>query len=234
VQHVPQQFDERYYALRAGLGDWVSSPSTEIADDLTAIRCGIEQRWQTKRGNPADPHIVDWITLDTHFTFFPDPTRDDFGNVLGLLDYDFTWHVGDRLTLVSNGIFDFFNEGQQVATFGMYLMRPPRGSVYLGVTSLEGPISETVVALSYSYWMSPKWISTLGTSINLNGGKNIGQNFTITRVGESFLISAGFNVDAIRQTWGTTFMVEPRFLPKGRFGVPGGGRVPPAGAYGLE
>ena len=73
--------------------------------------------------------------------------RDDFGRVLGLLDYDFTWHVGDRLSLVSNGIFDFFNEGQQIATFGMFLTRPPRASVYLGITSLEGPISETVVSL---------------------------------------------------------------------------------------
>ena len=136
---MPLAFDERYYALRSGLGDWVSSPSTEIADDLTAIRCGIEQRWQTKRGMPGDQHIVDWISLDTHFTFFPDPNRDDFGSVLGLLDYDFTWHVGDRLTLVSNGIFDFFNEGQQIANFGMFLTRPPRASVYLGITSLEGP-----------------------------------------------------------------------------------------------
>jgi lipopolysaccharide export system protein LptA len=227
------QFDERYYALRSGLGDWVDSPSTEIADDLTAIRCGIEQRWQTKRGMPGDQHEVDWISLDTHCTFFPDPTRDDFGRVLGLLDYDFTWNVGDRLTFVSNGIFDFFSQGQQIATFGMFLTRPPRASVYMGLTSLEGPISETVFSVSYSYWMSPKWISTLGTSVNLSGGKSIGENFTVTRVGESFLISGVFTVDAIRQTTGVSLMVEPRFLPKGRQGAPGA-RVPPAGAFGLE
>jgi hypothetical protein len=232
-QQVPLAFDERYYALRSGLGDWVSSPSTEIADDLTAIRCGIEQRWQTKRGMPGDQHIVDWITLDTHFTFFPDPTRDDFGSRMGLLDYDFIWNVGDRLTLASNGIFDFFNQGQQIATFGMFLTRPPRASIYMGLTSLEGPISETVFSVSYSYWMSPKWTSTLGTSVNLSGGKSIGENFTITRVGESFLISGVFTVDAIRQTTGISLMVEPRFLPKGRQGVPGA-RVPPAGANGLE
>ena len=60
---IPMQFDERFYALRDGLQDWVTSPSTEIADDLTALRFGVEQRWQTKRGPPDDRHIIDWITL---------------------------------------------------------------------------------------------------------------------------------------------------------------------------
>ena len=73
VPYIPQ-IDERLYALRDGLQNWVSSPSTEIADNLTAIRLGIEQKWQTKRGPPDNRHIIDWITFDTHMTFFPDDT----------------------------------------------------------------------------------------------------------------------------------------------------------------
>jgi hypothetical protein len=63
---------------------------------------------------------------------------------------------------------------------------------------------------------------------------NIGESFTITRVGESFLISAGFAGDASRRSWGASFTIEPRFLPKGRLGTAGGARIPTAGAYGLE
>ena len=111
---IPPQFDERLYALRDGLQDWVTSPSAEIAGDMTAIRLGVEQKWQTKRGRADDPHIIDWITFDTHMTLFPDPGRDDFGQTAGLLDYNFRWHVGDRLTLLSDAIFDFFDQGQKL------------------------------------------------------------------------------------------------------------------------
>ena len=98
---------------------------------------GVEQRWQTKRGPADDRHIIDWITLDTNVTFFPDPNRDNFGQPVGLLDYDFRWHVGDRLTLVSDAIFDFFNQGQKIVSVGGFLTRPPRGSLYVGFRILK-------------------------------------------------------------------------------------------------
>jgi hypothetical protein len=229
-------FDERLYALRTGLQNWVTSPSTEIAGDLTAIRLGAEQRWQTKRGPPQDRRIIDWITLDTNITLFPDANRDNFGTGAGLLDYDFRWHVGDRLTLVSDAIFDFFNQGQKIVSVGGFLTRPPRGSLYLGFRVLQGPtnLNSQVLTVSYNYWMSPKWVSTFGTSVDLGNQGNIGQNFSIMRVGESFLISAGFTVDPIRNNVGVAFAVEPRFVPRNRLGSVGGAQIPPAGAFGLE
>ena len=234
VTPVPRPFDERYYALRTGMGGWVTSPSTEIADDLMTLRMGMRQRWQTKRGMPGRRRIIDWIVLDTNVTWFPNEDRDNFGTPLGLVDYDFRWHVGDRLTLLSDGLFDFFADGQQVVTFGGYLSRPPRGSLYLGIRLLEGPAKHQVLTVSYSYWMSPKWVSWFGTSVDLGGEGNIGQNLGITRIGESLLISAGFTVDVARDNVGVNLAIEPRFLPKGRLSRRGGVRIPVAGAMGLE
>ncbi|MFZ5829200.1 MAG: organic solvent tolerance protein OstA [Planctomycetota bacterium] len=234
VGAVPLQFDERYYALRSGLASWVTSPSTEIADDLMVARLGLNQRWQTKRGLPGNRHIIDWITLDTGFSLFPKEERDNFGESIGLWDYDFRWHIGDRLTLVSDGILDFFDRGQQIVSVGTFLNRPPRGNLYVGFRVLEGPISSQVLTASYSYWMSPKWISSFGMSVDLKNQDNIGQNFTVTRVGESLLISAAVTVDAARDNVGVGFAIEPRFLPKTRLGQVGGARIPPAGAFGLE
>lgn len=234
VAVIPTRFDERFYALRTGLQSWVTSPSTEIADDLMAIRLGAHQRWQTKRGPPLNRHIIDWITLDTNVTFFPNPSRDDFGKPLGLLDYDFRWHVGDRLTLVSDAIFDFFDQGQKFISVGGFLTRPPRGSLYAGFRILQGPIDSKILSFSYAYWMSPKWLSAFGTTIDLGRQGNLGQNFSITRVGESFLISAGVNVDPTRNSVGANLAIEPRFVPKNRLGSVGGAQIPPAGAGGLE
>lgn len=231
---APYPFDERSYAVRSGLASWVTSPSMEIADDLTLIRLGVEQRWQTKRGMPGSRRIVDWITFDTHFSLFPDSSRDDFGRFVGLLDYDARWLVGDRLTLASTGLFDFFDSGQKLVTFGGMLSRPPRGDLYVGLRVLQGPIDSTVFFLSYSYWMSPKWMTTLGISIDLGESSNIGQSFSLTRIGESFLVSAGLNVDGSRDSVGVHFSVEPRFLPKRRLEESTGARIPVAGSRGLE
>ena len=95
----------------------------------------------------------------------------------------------------------------------MFLTRPPRGSLYLGFHVLEGPVDSKSVTFSYSYWMSPKWVSSFGTSYDFVQG-DIGQNLQITRVGESFLISVGVNYDATRGTYGGAIAIEPRFLPR--------------------
>ncbi|MCC6125237.1 MAG: LPS-assembly protein LptD [Pirellulales bacterium] len=230
----PPRYDERYYAVRSGLGGWVTSPSTEVLDTLSVFRVGAEQRWQTKRGAPGNQHIIDWVTLDAGINLYTNPDRDNFGTVPGLANYDFRWHVGDQTTLVSDGVFDFFGGGQNIYSVGAFLTRPPRGSFYVGYHYIDGPIQNRVVSLSYSYWMSPKWVSTFGTSIDLGNQGNIGQNFSITRIGESLLINLGFNVDPSRNSTGVLLSVEPRFLSKSRLANRNGVIIPPAGATGLE
>ncbi len=230
---VPTRFDERYYALRRGLGGYVASPSMEIAGDLFTARLGARQRWQTKRGPLSNPHIVDWITLNMDATLFPNPNRDNFGSTIGLVDYDFRWHVGDRTTVVSDGYFDFFNQAGKYFTLGGYLNRPPRGSIYMGFYSLQGPIISNVMAFNYSYRMSPKWLSSFGTTYDFHSARNIGQNLMLTRIGESFLTSLIVNVDTSKNNVGATFAIQPRFL-QGRMGLATPMAVPLAGLYGLE
>ena len=53
------------------------------------------------------------------------------------------------------------------------------------------------------------------------------------RIGESFLVSVGANVDESRDNVGFNVSVVPRFVPSIRSRV-GGVAIPPAGAYGLE
>ena len=199
TQGPPAQFDERLYALRTDMEGWVTAPSMEIAGDLDELRLGVHQRWQTKRGPADSPHIIDWIEFDTDVTIFPDPDRDNFGEVAGLLDYNFIWHMGDRLTVLSDGIFDFFDEGQKIVTVGMFLTRPPRGSLYLGYRLLQGPIdSQVVTDDATAYWMSPKWISTTGVSIDLHQVQNVSPNFQLMRVGESLLWAMSISYDPAR------------------------------------
>lgn len=239
---VPPQWDPRFYALRYGLASSVTSQSPEIAGDLSVIRLGLKQRWQTKRGLPGNQHIIDLVSFNLSTALFPQANRDDFGQVAGLTQYDFTWHVGDRVTLLSDGIFDFFGGGQHIATIGGFINRPPRASVYLGFRSINGPnvpnaftpVDSEVLIASYSYRMSEKWISSAGGTIDVAHNGNIGEQFMLTRVGESFLMSIGGNVDASKKNYGLSVMIEPRFMPRTTLGRVGGAQIPIAGANGLE
>jgi len=225
------RYDPRTYAVRRGQAGWVTGP-TEIANDLTAFRLANRQRWQTKRGPLGSRRIIDWITLDVTGELFP-VTGQNFGQVLGLWQYDFRWHVGDRTTVLSTADVDFFTGGQQLYTVGALLNRTPRGSFYVGFNQFGGPIEAAVLTGSYTYRMSPKWASSFGSAIDLTG-RNIGQQFQLVRIGESFLMSVGFNVDYSRNNVGVSFNLEPRFLSKTQFASRSGLDIPVAGAYGLE
>ncbi len=231
---IPLKYDERLFAVRSNMQGWVTGQSMEIADDMTQVRFGVDQRWQTKRGLAGQERIIDWITLDVEAVFFPDPERDNFGENFGMFDYEFRWHIGDRLTLLSDGYADFFSQGLRQVTVGGIINRPENGSLFLGFRSTEGPISSNVLVAAANYRLSEKWIANAGTSIDFSSTGNIGQNVGLVRIGESFLMNFGFNYDASRDNYGFQFGLEPRFLPTSRLGLVGGVQVPPAGVMGLE
>lgn len=231
---TPPQFDERFYALRSGLAGNVTNPSAEIADDLAAVRLGLRQRWQTKRGPIDRLRIVDWITLDMQAVWYPRSDRDNFGEDFGLVTYDYRWHVGERFTLLSDGGFDFFDRGQQTVSVGAQLNRPTNGTVYLGYRSLQGPFSSQIVIAQASYRMSPKWFGTAGMSYDFSGSGTIGNNFSLVRIGESFLMSVNFTYDAYKSNVTAMFNIEPRFIPTLARSSLGGLMLPAPGAYGLE
>ncbi len=231
---LPLQFDPRTYALRHGLQSYVTSPGETIADDLQQARVGIHQRFQTKRGLPGSERIVDLLRLDADLMLFPKGDRDNFGETLGPATYDMTYNLGDRVALLSDGYFDFFSDGLRSLSAGVRTSRPGLGDVYVGLLSLEGPISSTVLRSSLDYRLNEKWILSAGSTYDFGVTGNVGQSFGLTRIGESFLVRLGANVDTGRDNVGFGFLIEPRFLPSKKLGRLGGQLIPPPGIEGLE
>ena len=231
---LPTRFDPRTYAFRHGFQSLVASPSDVIADDLQQFRLGLHQRWQTKRGLPGRERIVDLFELDLDLLIFPDADRDNFGETIGPAMYDAKYHIGDRVTVLSDGYFDFFNDGLRSISAGVRSSRPGVGDVYVGLLSLEGPISSTVLRSSIDYRMNEKWIVSAGTTYDFGKIGNVGQTLALTRIGESLLLRLGVNVDEGRDNVGVGFAIEPRFWPRPRLGRLGGQLIPPPGVEGLE
>ena len=231
---VPLRFDERFFALRTGMQGNVTAPSMEIADDLEIIKFGIRQRWQTKRGMPGQERIIDWVTLDVETAFFPESNRDNFGSEFGVFDYDFRWHVGDRVSLVSDGYFDFFGDGLRTASIGVHAGRPEVGNLFLGFRSIEGPLSSNILTAGGTYRMSEKWGVKGQSQFDFGDTGTIGHALNLVYIGESFLWQIGLNANFARENFGFRFGFEPRFFRRSRVFMPGGVAVGPAGSRWLE
>ena len=231
---IDPKFDPRFYALRYGLQDWVTSPSSEIADDMAAIRTGMHHRLQTKRGALGEERIIDWLTFDTNATWFPNADRDNAGAAVGLLDYDFRWNIGDRTSILSDGYADTFGDGLKTASIGLLLNRPARGNFYIGFRAATGIFEADVVNAALNYRMTEKWIGSASTSYDFGPtGYNV-QSASATRIGESLLTTIGVYSNSSKGTVGFNFLIEPRFLPKLQTTSKTGIEIAPAGAYGLE
>jgi hypothetical protein len=213
---LPPQFEPRFYAVRTGAGSAVTAPYHELIDDLQVFRFNVRQRLQTKVGPPERQRIKDWMTLDLGAALFPNEVRDNFGEDLGLLNARYAWNVGDRTSLLASAYYDLFDDAQELWNFGVLSQRSTRGSVYLGVRQVKGAgLESQILTASYSYAMSEKWISTMGTAYDLAEQQNRGQSLTITRVGADFLIHVGANYDQSKDNAGIAISIEPRFGPLG-------------------
>ena len=225
--------DPRFYLVRTGIQGYVAAPTTEIVDDLTVARVGMRHRLQTKRGAPGNQHVVDWLTLDTNASFFPRPSE-NFGENLGLVDYDLSWHLGDRFTFLSDGFVDLFTDGLQTFSAGVALNRPSQGNAFIGYRSIRGPFNSDLLSLRFAYRFGPKWAGSAATVIDFGEAGNVGQSFSLSRIGESLIFSVGANIDPSKGNTGFSFLVEPRFLPRTSLTRKTGIDVPPAGTFGLE
>ncbi len=230
---LPDRFDPRTHAFRQGIQRYVTSPSDVIADDLQQLRFGVNQRFQTKRGLPGRERIVDLIQFDVDTILFPEADRDNFGETIGPTTYDFRYHLGDRFSILSDGYIDFFDDGLRSISAGLRSSRPGVSDWYVGLMSLEGPISSTVLRTTADYRLNEKWILSGGTTYDFGSVGNVGQSFGLTRIGESLLVRMNVNIDPGRDNVNFGFLVEPRFFAR-NLGAIGGGLIPPPGIEGLE
>jgi len=217
-QSMSRKFDPRYYALRSGLAGNVTAGNMEIADDMQMFRLGMTHRFQTKRGSVGNRHILDWITFSTHMNLYPQSDH-NFGNNIGLLDYNVLWHVGDRFSLFSEGLYDVFDDGQNLTRFGGVWNRPDRGSFSLMLDQLSGVVERTYLSMSVGYTMNEKYSMSYMTSYDLRDGQNVGHNLMFVRTGESFRLLVGAVYSEALSEWSFSMGIEPVFLRSSRRGA---------------
>jgi hypothetical protein len=211
-------FDPQLYAIRRGLMHY---PDTQ--DDVQFLRLSVDQRWQTKRGFPGHEHIIDWMTLNTSLFLYPDASRDNFGKTVGMMEYDYTWHIGDRTTFMSSGWLDPGQDRARSFSAGLYLDRDDRTNFYLGYRSIE-PLQVDAVIVSTTYVFSPKWRATLATTYDFGNTGNLGNTLVLSRIGSDLQLNIGFTYLPLQNNFAFTLELFPSLAARGGGLMGGGGR----------
>ena len=206
-----QLFDPQTYALRR-----LVMNRLDTLDDIQELQLDLRQRLQTKRGYPGAEHIVDWMTLDTSVSLFPQ-TNQNFGKAFSFAEYQYIWNLGDRTTFESTGWFDPQDQGAKVVTVGMYFNRPDRTSFYVGYRQID-PLQSRVITGSVNYIFSPKYAMTFSSAYDLGTSSAFTNSVVFTRTGSDIQVSLGFSYNAIQNNFGAIVEIVPSLIPLTRGG----------------
>ncbi len=209
-----QLFDPQMYALRRLVLNQI-----DTRDSMEVVQLGIDQRWQTKRGFPGQEHVVDWMTLNLGASFFPRADRDNFGVPAAFLEYDWTWNIGDRTSLVSSGWVDPIAGGAKVFSIGSYMSRPDGTNFYLGYRQID-PLDSKAVIASVSYVLTQKYSITASAAYDF-GIQQESTTLVLTRTGKDLKLSFGFTYNSYLNTFGVVFDIVPILSPLGATHGPG-------------
>jgi hypothetical protein len=198
-------FNPQFYALRRLLDN-----TPDSLQSIEVVQLDWRQRLQTKRGFPGNEHVVDWMILDLGMTVFPRPDRDNFGETVGIMQYDWTWNIGDSTSLVSNGWMDPIAGGPHVFNVGGNLMRPDRTNLYLGYRQID-PLNSKAIIANITYALNAKYF-IVGSTIYDFGVHTQVNSIALTRVGTDMQISLGFSYNSILNTVGVNFVIVPNLF----------------------
>jgi hypothetical protein len=227
-----QLFDPQIVALRRLVDNRI-----DTLDTIEVAQFDLRQRWQTKRGYPGAEHIIDYIILDTGFSYYPAESRDNFGKPFGNITYNFLWNIGDRTAIESTGWLDAFDyvvpngsatggplsgTGPYVVTFGAFFNRPDRTNFYIGYRQIE-PLQSRAVTAQISYTFSPKYAMMIMGTYDFGIQSTMGSSILFTRIGTDLTVSVGVTYNALQNTYGALFEIVPNLVPANR-------RVGPVGA----
>jgi hypothetical protein len=203
----------------------------DTRDNMEVAQFDLYQRWQTKRGDPGNQHVVDWMTLDLSASVFPRRDRDNFGNYVSFMEYDWIWNIGDRTSLVSSGWMDPVYGGPHVFNIGGNLNRPNNTSFYLGYRQIDPLLSKAVIA-SATFAFSPKYSVTANTVADF-GVHETSYTVLFTRIGTDVQVSFGFSYNSYLNTFGVQFEMLPNLIAdKVHAGIGSTGLVTPGTSVG--
>lgn len=161
---------------------------------LSGVAIGVHQRLQTRRGVGANRRTVDWMRFNVVAGFYdnnddPLPSNGEFfwyrpENSRGRnhINADYTWHVSDSTTLLSDMNYDLDRDVVGQANVGLAISRSPRLRYYLGWSYIKD-LDASVGTFAATYKINRKYDVTFTESYDFDysGNRNLITSVSLVR-----------------------------------------------------
>jgi hypothetical protein len=229
---------------------WVAGTNVEATDipnydsrvdnlaDGAAVRLGVAQIFQTKRGGPGRWHDVDALKINTDFVFSSEDTDpqtpigrffDARPEYSALGDYfvgDLTYRMTDATSIVASTIYDFEDNQQDITTAGLLIQHAPNFTTLADLRFIN-PQDSTVLTMWGDYQLTDKYGILLSPNYSLSEGEFQSIFARVTRRFSAFQASISINYDNIQGETSFGFV----FQPNGASGAVGGSGAGFDGVY---
>lgn len=211
---------------------WVAGTNVEASDiptydarvdnlaDGAAVRLGVAQIFQTKRGGPGRWHDVDLLKINTDFVFASDDSDpqtpigrffDARPEYSALGDYfvgDMQYRLTDATSIVASTIYDFDDNQQDISTAGLLIQHSPNFTTLADVRFLNAQDS-TVLTVWGDYQITDKYGILLSPNYSMSEGEFQSVFARVTRRFSAFQASISINYDNIQGETSFGFVFQP-------------------------
>lgn len=193
----------------------------------SALRVGVNQTWQTKRGGTRARHTADVFKLNTDLVFHSDDAdrdspvgrwneaRPELSNPGEYFVADGLWQVSDAVALTGSNVFDFEVGQPARSSAGVIIQQEPYFAAIAELRSIN-PLDSTYADLGLRYTLTPKYTLGARASYNLNEGGFQSTGLELRRSFAAIVIGLNASYNNVTDETSFGFVVRPTALQKPR------------------
>ncbi len=191
----------------------------------TMARIGLDQVWQTKRGDPiaeamGKAHSVDVFRFNSALVFSSgdvDPKnpfgrwvefRPELSNPGNYFTGDGAWQVSSALALTGSTVYDLDTRQQDRTSGGFLIQHSPRYSSFAELRYLN-PLDSTYLDLGASYQLTSRYRFTGLASYDVSNGGFQGAGGELTRSSDAYSLGLRLSYNNTTDSTSFGFVVKP-------------------------
>lgn len=200
----------------------------DTIDDFSGAVVAIRQRLQTKRGEPGNWRVVDWITFDLEAGFFSDaPGTYPRGTTRGrtvwyrpensiaqnYLYGNAMWRISDSTAMLTDFNWNFDRGKFDSANVALAVQRTPRFSYFIGWAYVRD-IESSLLGFGANYAISQKHTLAFRNYFDIEEGRNAEFAITYIRKWPRWYTGISFELDDTQDTVGISLSIWPEGAPE--------------------
>ena len=196
------------------------TPIVQGVDSTGVVELGWRQRFETKRGMPANRVNVDWITFDTEATFYDNritPKIDPDGKrAYNHLNNLAEWKVTDAASLWTDTNFNLESGTLDLFGVGTSITHSPRLSYTIAQRYIPDANS-SVTTFGFEYRINEKWQLHVLEQYDFDRQQNAQSDIVLIRRLHRWLLRFRFELDEARKDKFIGIEFQPIGVPEVRF-----------------